>query len=61
MLSYRSEVSVNSLISDVGLSYLSIRIMGSVVKPLKDKGPYQSCLEHFDVHKGLIIERSTLD
>ena len=42
-LANRSGVAVSSLIRDVGTSYLSIRIMGSVVKPLKDKGAYQ-CL-----------------
>ena len=43
-LANRSGVVVSSLIRDVGTSYLSIRIMGSVVKPQKDKGPYQCLL-----------------
>ena len=57
----RSEVAVNSSISDGGLSYLSITIMGSVVKPLKDKGPYQCYLMGFNTKYGLIIENSTLE
>ena len=57
----RSGVAVNSSISDGGLSYLSIRIMGSVVKPLKDSGMYQCCLMGFTTKYGLIIENSTLE
>ena len=58
-----SAVSVNSLISDVDLSYLHlhIRIISSVVMSLKNKGSNQCCFEHLVVHKGLIIERSTLE
>ena len=40
-LATRSGVLVSSLIRDVGLSYLSIRIMGSVVKALKGEGAYE--------------------
>ena len=60
-LANRSGVVVSSLIRDVGTSYLSIRIMGSVVKPLKYKGPYQCLLEGIDRKFGLIVERSTLE
>ena len=52
----RSGVVVSSLIREVGLSYLSVRIMGSVVKPLKDKGPYKCLLEGLDSDYGLITE-----
>ena len=45
-LSNRSGVTVYSLIRDVGLSYLSIRIRSSMVNPQKDKGPYQ-CFQYF--------------
>ena len=57
----RSGVAVNSSISDDGLSYLSIRIIGSVVKPLMDKGPYQCFLMGFNTKYGLIIEDSALE
>ena len=57
----RSGVVVSSLIRDVGTSYLSIRIMGSVVKPLKDKGPYQCLLRGFDSKNGLTTQISTLE
>lgn len=60
-LANRSGVLVSSLIRDDGLSYLSIRIMGSVVKPLKDKGPYQCLLIGIDKKFGSLIERSTLE
>ena len=60
-LATRSEVLVSSLIRDVGLSYLSIRIMGSVVKPLKDKGPYECILSGIHRQVGLFIERVTLE
>ena len=59
-LANRSGVVVSSLIRDVGTSYLSIRIMGSVVKPLKDKGPYQCRLLGLDLNNGIIEEISTL-
>lgn len=57
----RSGVVVSSLIREVGLSYLTIRIMGSVVKPVKDKGPYQCHLQGYDSHHGFIAEISTLE
>ena len=57
----RSGVSVMSLIRDVGLSYLSIRIISSVVYSQMDKGPYQCVLVGFDRNGGLFIERSTLE
>ena len=60
-LANRSGVAVNSFIRDVGTSYLSIRIMSSVVKPLKDKGPYQCVLHDIDTSDQLIVKRSTLE
>lgn len=57
----RSGVSVKSLIRDVGLSYLSIRIRSSVVNPKKDKGPYQCVSAGIDRFGGYIMERSTLE
>ena len=41
---------------DVGLSYLSIRKMGSMVISLIDKDPYLCWLENFDVYKGLFTD-----
>ena len=57
----RSGVVVSSLIRDVGVSYLSIRIMGSMLKPQKDKGPYQCELLGFDTNYGFIREDSRMD
>ena len=59
-LANRSGVLVSALIRDVGISYLNIRIMGSMVNPLKDKGPYQCRLYGFNLNNGLIEEISTL-
>ena len=59
-LANRSGVSVNFTISDVGISYLSIRIMSSMVKPQKDKGPYQ-CMLHSLERYGFISEESRLE
>ena len=44
----------------VSLSYLSIRIMGSEVKPLKDEGLYQCFLTAFDSNNGFMKANSTL-
>ena len=55
-LANRSGVVVSSLIRYGDVSYLSIRIMGSVVKPQKDKGPYQCVLRGFDTNYGFIRE-----
>ena len=60
-LSNRSGVSVKSLIRDVGLSYLSIRIRSSMVNPQKDEGPYQCVSVGFDINGGIFNERSTLE
>ena len=60
-LANRSGVLVSSLIRDVGLSFLSIRIMGSMVKPKKDKGPYQCVLNILDANYGFITEKSRLE
>ena len=48
-LAKRSGVLVSSLIRDAGLSFLSIRVKGSMVIPQKDKGPYQCVFNSFDV------------
>ena len=60
-LANRSGVVVSSFIRDVGLSYLSIRIMGSVVQLLKDKGPYYCLSDGLDSNNGFITEISTLE
>ena len=60
-LANRSGVAVNSFLRDVSTSYLSIRIMSSVVKPLKDKGPYQCFLHDIDTSDQLIVKRFTLE
>ena len=60
-LASRTGVVVNSSISTAGVSYLSLRIMGSVVKPQKDKGPYQCFLFGLDTFCGSIKESSTLE
>ena len=60
-LADRSGVVVSSLIRYVGSSYLSIRINGSVVKQLKDKGPYRCYFNGFDSDGGLISEFSTFE
>lgn len=60
-LANRSGVLVSALIRDVGISYLNIRMMGSVIKPLKVKGPYQCHLTGIDSLNGLIYKISTLE
>ena len=57
----RSGISVRSLIRDVGLSYLSIRIRSSVVNSQKDEGPYHCVLFGLDRNGGIYIEESTLE
>ena len=57
----RSGVAVSSFIRDLSFSYLNIRIMSSVVKPLKDKEPYQCVLFRIDTNGELIKEHSTLE
>ena len=57
-LSNRPGVIDTSFIKNVSFSYLSIKIMGSVVNSLKDKGPYQCILKRYDKTSGLIIEKS---
>ena len=52
-------VLVNFSISD-NISYLSIRIMSSMVKPLQDKGPYQCFLTGLDTSYAAITEKSSL-
>lgn len=59
-LANRSGVAVISSISDGGLSYISVRIMSSVVNLLKDRGPYQCFVSGLDKSYGLIEENSTL-
>ena len=57
-LSNRPGVINNSFIKNVNLSYLSIKIMGSVVNSLKDEWPYQCMLRGFDTNGGFIREKS---
>lgn len=59
-LANRHGVIDTSVINNVSLPYLSIKIMGSKVNPLKDKGPYQCILRGFDTKGGFIIEKSIL-
>lgn len=56
----RSGVTVNSLVSNVSLLYLSIRINSSNVEPSKDEGPYQCFLECLDVNNGWITQNTSL-
>ena len=58
-LTNRSGVSVQSLISNNSLSYLSIKIKGSVVEPTKDKGPYKCIVYGLDANGGLISENTS--
>ena len=58
-LTNRSGVTVKSSISNVSLSYLSISIMSSVVKPTIDQGSYQCVLESVDRNNGLISENTS--
>lgn len=56
----RTGVLVNFSISDGNISYLSIRIMSSMVNPLKDHGPYQCLLTGLDTSYGVVIKESSL-
>ena len=56
----RSGVSVHLLISNFSLSYLSIKIKGSVVEPTKDEGPYKCLVEGLDANGGLITKYTSL-
>lgn len=60
-LDNRSGVAVYATISKVGLPYLRITIMGSVVNPPKDTGTYQCFLIGFDRDNGIIDMNSTLE
>ena len=59
-LTNRPGVIVNSSISNVSLSYLSIRIMSSVVKPAIDEGLYQCAVDGFDRNNGIISYNTSL-
>ena len=59
-LTNRPGVTVNSSISNVSLSYLSIRIMSSEVKPTIDEGWYQCVVDYYDGKKGFISEKTSL-
>ena len=60
-LTNRSGVTVKSSISNVSLSYLSIRIMSSVVKPTIDEGCYQCVVEGKDEKNGFIVNKTSLE
>ena len=59
-LTNQSGVTVNSLISNVSLSYLNIRKISSSVEPTKDEGPYQCFLEGWNADTGWIAENTSL-
>ena len=59
-LTNRSGVSVQSLISNNSLSYLNIKIKGSVVEPTKDEGPYKCIVNGLDAKVGYISKNSSL-
>ena len=54
-LTNRSGVTVKSSISNVSLSYLSIRIMSSEVKPTIDEGWYQCVVDGYDGKKRILL------
>ena len=60
-LTNRSGVTVKSCICNVSLSYLSIRIMSSVVKPTIDEGSYQCAVDYYDGKNGFISENTSLE
>ena len=60
-LTNRSGVSVQSLISNNSLSYLSIKIKGSVVEPTKDEGPYKCIVNGLDASQGFISKSTSLE
>lgn len=49
----RSGVSVQSLVSNISLSYLSFKINCSEVDSTKDKGPYKCLVEGLDANGGI--------
>ena len=55
----RHEVTVKSLINNASVSYLSIRLMSSVVKHKKDEGPYHCLLNGRNANNGLVYERTS--
>ena len=60
-LTKRSGVSVQSLISNNSLSYLIIKIKGSVVEPTKDEGPYKCIVNGLDAKGGFISKSTSLE
>ena len=60
VLTNRPGVTVNSSISNVSLSYLSIRIKSSEVKPTIDEGWYQCVVDGYDGKNGLISKNTSL-
>ena len=58
-LTNRSGVSVQSLVSNISLSYLSIKINGSEVNSTQDEGPYKCLVEGLDANGGLIEENTS--
>ena len=59
-LTNRSGVTVKSSISNFSLSYLSIRIMRSVIKPAIDEGWYQCVVDGLG-KKGFFAEKTSLE
>ena len=55
----RTGVTVKSLINIASVSYLSIRLMSSVVNHKKDEGPYYCLLLGQDTINGLVNERTS--
>ena len=60
-LTNRPGVTVKSSISNVSLSYLSIRIISSVVKPTIDEGWYQCVVDGYDGKYGFSSEKTSLE
>ena len=58
-LTNRSGVSVQS-ISNISISYLSMKINGSVVEPTKDEGPYKCIVDGLDANGRLIAKNTSL-
>ena len=57
-LSNRAGEIETSYFKNVSFSYLSIKIMGSVVNSLKDKWPYQCNVRGFDTNAGFFTKKS---
>ena len=60
-LTNRSGVSVQSLFSNNSLSYLNIKMKGSVVDPTKDEGPYKCIVNGLDANGGYFSKSTSLE